>query len=105
MKSLDRKVVTTLDEEPTCLLLGSDVVLTCSITGFPRPTICFRKQTQIIVPGMGDFERISNISYDQVHTIAYACEVNDRSQEGVHSALCVQFPDLFLSMNDSDPNC
>ena len=49
-----------------CLLEGRNVILTCEIFGFPRPEIVFKRDDINIIPGMAGFERITNISLDQV---------------------------------------
>ena len=77
MLSLQQEVHSSGD--PQCFLSGSDVTLTCNIVGFPRPTIVFRKGTDVIVPGQSGFERVTNTSFNQVCIIItlvvlfYAC--------------------------------
>ena len=51
-----------------CLIQGSNVTMTCSILGFPRPpAVVFRKNSIIINPGIGEFTKIARISFNQVH--------------------------------------
>jgi hypothetical protein len=58
--------LTVVGETFNCLFQGRDVILTCSISGFPRPRILFDRNGERIIPGMPGFERITNISLDQV---------------------------------------
>jgi hypothetical protein len=58
--------VTVVGETFNCLFQGRDVILTCSISGFPRPRILFDRNGDRIIPRMPGFERITNISFDQV---------------------------------------
>ena len=46
-----------------CLLQGSTIVLTCNVTGFPRPVITFMKGEESVTPGEG---RVTSMSVDQV---------------------------------------
>ena len=69
--SLQREVEST--GNPQCFLSGSDVTLTCNVVGFPRPTIVFRNDQGDIMPGQAGFERVTNISFDQVYMYRYLC--------------------------------
>ena len=63
--SLQREVHSS--GNPQCFLSGSDITLTCNVVGFPRPTIVFSNNLGDIMPGQAGFERIANISFDQVY--------------------------------------
>ena len=58
-----------MDADFTCLFQGRNVILTCVVSGFPRPGILFNRNGQRINPGMEGFERITNISLDQVGSV------------------------------------
>jgi hypothetical protein len=60
--------LTVVGETFNCLLQGSVVILTCSVSGFPKPRILFGRNGERIIPGMPGFERITSISSDQVST-------------------------------------
>jgi hypothetical protein len=60
--------LTVVGDTFNCLFQGSDVILTCLISGFPRPRILFDRNGDRITPGMPGFERITSISFDQVST-------------------------------------
>ena len=81
--SLDR-VVDALghDPEPYCLLEGSDVTFTCNVEGFPRPSITFIKNSQVLVSGEG---RVIQTSFDQI-TIS-AIQMSD---EGLYTCIAVR---------------
>ncbi len=53
-----------------CLLEGSNVTITCITEVHPgsHPNLTFLKDSVAIVPGEGEFTRITNISRDQVTT-------------------------------------
>ena len=51
--AVDAQIVSltiTIEKEPhtTCLLIGSDIILTCEVIGYPRPTVNFRKNMLLI---------------------------------------------------------
>ena len=58
--------LTVVDSGFQCLFEGRNVILTCDIFGFPRPEIVFKRENMNVLPGMVGFERIINISFDQV---------------------------------------
>lgn len=67
--SLDLMVDTAFGEDKlACLVENRDILLRCNITGYPRPeSITFRKNSVIIVPGVGEFERIVSRPFNQVY--------------------------------------
>ena len=52
------------DAQFRCLLEGHTAILTCHVSGLPRPRILFNRA------GMNGLERITTINYNQV------CDVN-----------------------------
>ena len=51
---------------PPCLLSGSNAILSCEILGWPRPTLMFIKEKDVIIPGAAEFERITSLNFYQV---------------------------------------
>lgn len=56
------------DQMQDCVPEGSDVLLTCNVTGYPLPEVLFLKDS---VPIMLEDNRITSISSSQVHP--YVC--------------------------------
>ena len=53
-------------DPPLCLLAGSTVLLRCVAIGYPRPELIFTKASAIIIVGVGVYNRIRQVEYDQV---------------------------------------
>ena len=51
---------------PSHLLSGSNVILTCELSGFPQPNVTFVRIMDTIVPGVSGFERLTFLNFDQV---------------------------------------
>ncbi len=49
-----------------CLLNASTVTMTCETNGFPRPEVRFLMGRNVITPGEGNFQRVSQTFADQV---------------------------------------
>lgn len=66
MVSLERVVDLDRPQLPDCLLEGSSVVLTCNVEGLPFPSVTFLKDNVTIIPGLGEFTRVTRIDENQV---------------------------------------
>ena len=50
----------------SCLLSGSNAIITCNVEGFPRPEIDFLIGRVLVVPGAGSFDRVTRTEADQI---------------------------------------
>ena len=48
LSSLSVEVESTGEQQPACLPEGSSVILTCGFTGLVRPSIRFRKDSEVL---------------------------------------------------------
>ncbi|XP_064396758.1 hemicentin-1-like isoform X3 [Halichondria panicea] len=66
-----------------CLLNASNVTMTCETNGFPRPEVRFLMGRNVITPGEGNFQRVSQTFADQIqlsdivieNDAVYRCEL------------------------------
>ncbi|XP_064396883.1 hemicentin-1-like [Halichondria panicea] len=70
-----------------CLLNASTVIITCQTDGFPRPEVRFLMGRNVITPGEGNFQRVSQTFADQIQlsdiimgdAATYSCESTTES--------------------------
>lgn len=77
------------DSVSVCLVSGTTVLMTCLTLGYPRPELVFTKATAIIIPGVGVFEGISQVRFDQVcHNVMYNMYVRRLIVDELHDITC-----------------
>ncbi len=54
------------NSDAMCLVNASTVTISCETNGFPRPSVQFLKGQEVITPGQGAFQRVSQTFTDQV---------------------------------------
>ncbi|XP_064407682.1 hemicentin-2-like [Halichondria panicea] len=54
------------NSDAMCLVNASTVTISCETNGFPRPSVQFLKGQEVITPGQGAFQRVSQTFTDQI---------------------------------------